>query len=140
MFEANKKRPHGSDIKISEFYNQVVNDNLNCKADYIVCRRSQNQEFSFIKYPFILNPQLKSEYLQIDNNKQMRSEYERVLVSQYFGATEADPFLILEVNRDSLISDTIMQVIIFVLFYAYFLDSIKRCIGTKKGPKSQIHQ
>lgn len=119
LFDANKKRPQELSIKISEFYNQVVNENLSLKTDYITYRRSQNQDFYFMKYPFILNPELKSNFLQIENNTLMRMELERVLVSQFFGAQEADPYLVLEVNRDAIISDTITQVN-FIFNMKYF--------------------
>ncbi len=143
LFDANKERSTENSIRISEFYNQVVNENLNCKADYITYKRGESQDFSFIKYPFMLNPELKSEFLQIENNVLMRYEFERVLVSQYFGAPEADPYLILEVNRDSIIADTITQVRDYfswqIVALTFIQDPTKRCVRVEKGAESKIH-
>jgi len=80
---------------------------VNLKEDY---RRwkSEREEFSFCKHPFILEPSSKSRVLMYDATAQMTHEFEgAILRSLFVGATS--PYLVVRVRRSHLINDTLLQ-------------------------------
>jgi hypothetical protein len=110
IHSANKRRLGNQRLAVEEFYNEIVNESFDVRLDYITWIRYQSSAFSFINFPFIIQPSHKAVILQIDNNQQMRKEFERAVMSQFFGGGDGgEPFLILQVNRHALIEDSIVQ-------------------------------
>ncbi|KAL2644003.1 hypothetical protein R1flu_011590 [Riccia fluitans] len=97
-------------LSFTSFYNDAVNnDEFDLKEDFTRWRNPDRFPFSFCKYPFVYDPSSKSKILQLDANVQMRHEFQdAVLRSIFIGAT--CPYLILRVNRENLIRETILQI------------------------------
>lgn len=64
-------------IPYTEFYNEMVNDVIDLKEDYINWKHEGG--FTFAHYPFILDPGVKSKILQIESYMQMRQQRQQVL-------------------------------------------------------------
>eukprot|EP00475_Leptophrys_vorax_P026320 TRINITY_DN3705_c0_g1_i3.p1 TRINITY_DN3705_c0_g1~~TRINITY_DN3705_c0_g1_i3.p1 ORF type:complete len:493 (-),score=129.22 TRINITY_DN3705_c0_g1_i3:837-2315(-) len=109
LFTANKRRRAENALGVEEFYNEIVNESFDCRLDYLTWFHHGNSTFCFINYPFVIQPSHKALLLQIDNSQQMRKEFERAVMSSFFGGGEAEPYLVLEVNRSALIEDSIVQ-------------------------------
>ncbi|OAE26105.1 hypothetical protein AXG93_4022s1170 [Marchantia polymorpha subsp. ruderalis] len=107
IYAVNEKSQH---LSFTSFYNDAVNnDEFDLKEDFRRWRNPDRFPFSFCKYPFIYDPSSKSKILQLDANVQMRHEFQdAVLRSIFIGAT--CPYLVLRVNRENLIRETIFQI------------------------------
>jgi len=113
LYEANEHalecgRRSGKDpLDYHAFYNDAVNQEVNLKEDYRRWKSDRN-EFSFCKHPFILEPSSKSRVLMYDATAQMTHEFEgAILRSLFVGATS--PYLVVKVRRSHLINDTLLQ-------------------------------
>eukprot|EP01105_Mastigella_eilhardi_P017718 TRINITY_DN4087_c0_g1_i2.p1 TRINITY_DN4087_c0_g1~~TRINITY_DN4087_c0_g1_i2.p1 ORF type:complete len:735 (+),score=200.60 TRINITY_DN4087_c0_g1_i2:47-2206(+) len=91
-------------IPYTEFYNELVCENMDFREDYI--RLLRNEGFSFCRFPFLLNAEMKAHVLQVESLLEMRT-HQRQLV---FGPVMLQaPFLPLKVRREHLIEDSLTQ-------------------------------
>lgn len=101
----NEKYHH---IPYSEFYNEMVNDKIELKEDYINWKHEGG--FTFAHYPFILDPGVKSKILQIESYMQMRQQRQQAFNLMLMTGVGTAPYLVFRVRRDYLIRDTITQI------------------------------
>jgi len=92
-------------IRFDQFYNEVVNEQLNIHEDYR--RWRLRQSFSFCTCPFLLDAATKSRILQIESAVQMHEQLEQSLFESIM--TGRAPYLVLRVHRNRLIQDTLSQ-------------------------------
>ena len=105
-------------IRRTDFINESVNNGLNMLADYkrqnnrVVSgsRKITGKAFSFLDYPYILDPANKVEKLYFDNQLSMMNERHRTLFHVILTGIADIPFLLLRVDRHNLVSDTLAQV------------------------------
>lgn len=105
-------------IKLTDFINEYVNNGLNMLTDYK--KQSQRlstgnsrplmKSFSFLDHPYILDPANKVEKLYFDNQLSMMNERHRALFHVIISGVPDIPFLLLRVDRNNLVSDTLAQV------------------------------
>ena len=102
-------------INFKEFYNDAVNQEINLKADFknwflqIMKKIPQNTEglFSFAFYPWILDSNSKSTFLSLESTEIMKQEIHNSVFVHY----NTEIFVHLEVKRESLIEDTLSQLL-----------------------------
>ncbi|CBY43468.1 unnamed protein product, partial [Oikopleura dioica] len=100
----------------SEFVNEVINNALHVERDFINLRYPDEEEFdaeeddpqfSFFHHPFILNTEKKTKFLFYDSREKqviLRRQ------AEVFGRLSLDlPYLIINVSRDNIIQDTLIQ-------------------------------
>eukprot|EP00026_Physarum_polycephalum_P001542 Phypoly_transcript_01544.p1 GENE.Phypoly_transcript_01544~~Phypoly_transcript_01544.p1 ORF type:complete len:1030 (+),score=135.85 Phypoly_transcript_01544:65-3091(+) len=90
-------------VPYEKFYNHEVCETINLAKDYEQWRSSKNV-FSFCRYPFLLTAQAKASILQIDANLQQQLSFHESIIHA------SDPFFVLRVRRDQIISDTLTQI------------------------------
>ncbi|CEP14339.1 hypothetical protein [Parasitella parasitica] len=90
----------------TEFYNEAVNDQLEIKEDFPNFKDKKG--FSFCDYPFMLNPAVKADVLKVESVFQMRHELQDAFFRALFQGVNS-PYLVLEIRRDHIISDTLLQ-------------------------------
>ncbi|OBZ82387.1 Ubiquitin-protein ligase E3A, partial [Choanephora cucurbitarum] len=88
------------------FYNDAVNDQLEIKEDFPNFKDKKG--FSFCDYPFMLNPAVKADVLKVESVFQMRHELQDAFFRALFQGVNS-PYLVLEIRRDHIISDTLLQ-------------------------------
>ena len=117
-------------LPIGDFYVQELCQGLNFKTEYKNWRDSEtSQRFSYFNYPFLFDPISKTKILRLDALYQMSEEFEQSYVSQALIAhaqkflehsevlddletrmkLAANPFLVLEIRRESLVEDSLEQ-------------------------------
>lgn len=102
-------------VDFTVFYNDVVNEEVNLVDDYdhwLSIRRersSRGHDFSFCSYPALLDAHSKSRILTISAQDQMRREFRETLMRAMFTGTGEQPYLILAVNRESIVPDSLAQ-------------------------------
>ncbi len=105
-------------IKLTDFINECINNGLNMLVDYkrqsmrMVNgnRKVIGKTFSFLDHPYILEPVNKVEKLYFDNQLSMINERHRTLFHAIISGIPDIPFLLLRVDRNHLVSDTLAQV------------------------------
>ena len=105
-------------IELSEFVNESINDELNMLADFKRQRtrmesgnkKTGGKTFSFLDHPYILDPANRVEKLYFDNQLSMMNERHRTLFHVILTGVADIPFLLLRVDRNNLVSDTLAQV------------------------------
>lgn len=115
---------YSTPIKLTDFVNECINNGLNMLADYK--RQSQRlsssnkktltRSFSFLDHPYILDPANKVEKLYFDNQLSMMNERHRTLFHVIITGVPDIPFLLLRVDRNNLVSDTLAQVLLNYCF------------------------
>eukprot|EP00026_Physarum_polycephalum_P001014 Phypoly_transcript_01015.p1 GENE.Phypoly_transcript_01015~~Phypoly_transcript_01015.p1 ORF type:complete len:708 (+),score=135.75 Phypoly_transcript_01015:84-2207(+) len=95
-------------IQYTEFYNEVVNENIELKEDYINWKHDEG--FTFCHYPFILDPGIKSKILQIESYMQMQRQRMNAINLMLLTGQGTAPYLVFRVRRNYLIRDTITQI------------------------------
>ncbi|KAI8372246.1 hypothetical protein EDC96DRAFT_500434, partial [Choanephora cucurbitarum] len=93
-------------VSYTEFYNDAVNDQLEIKEDFPNFKDKKG--FSFCDYPFMLNPAVKADVLKVESVFQMRHELQDAFFRALFQGVNS-PYLVLEIRRDHIISDTLLQ-------------------------------
>ncbi|KAG2200418.1 hypothetical protein INT46_002285, partial [Mucor plumbeus] len=93
-------------ISYTEFYNEAVNEQLEIKEDFPNFKDKKG--FSFCDYPFMLNPAVKADVLKVESVFQMRHELQDAFFRALFQGVNS-PYLVLEIRRDHIISDTLLQ-------------------------------
>ncbi|KAI8387412.1 hypothetical protein BD560DRAFT_382404 [Blakeslea trispora] len=97
---------HKGYVPYTEFYNDAVNDQLEIKEDFPNFKDKKG--FSFCDYPFMLNPAVKADVLKVESVFQMRHELQDAFFRALFQGVNS-PYLVLEIRRDHIISDTLLQ-------------------------------
>lgn len=92
-------------IPISSFYIESLNDSLDLRCEFSLWAARKR---SLINYPFALLPEMKGKILKIENTFRMRHELQDTFFRALFKGVLC-PFLVLEVNRSSLVKDTLSQ-------------------------------
>lgn len=115
-----------------EFYNDAVNSEVDIVQDYarsliyLKKKRALNaataeeelapipprmlSEMSFCDFPFVLDAASKSRVLQIDSDLEQRSRVQDAMMTRSL-LTASSPYLILKVNRDNLIEDSLQLLV-----------------------------
>ena len=105
-------------ISLSEFVNEYINNDLEMLPDY----RRQNdrvrrgrpkisgKSFCFLDHPYILDTANKVEKLYYDNQLSMISQRQRTLFNTLLTGVVDIPFLLLRVDRNDIVNDTLAQV------------------------------
>ena len=106
-----------SPIPLSEFINEFINKDVNMLADYR--RQGQktshgNHAFCFLDHPYMLTPANKVEKLYFENQLSMINERHRTLFHSLLTGVLDVPFLLLRIDRNDLVNDTLAQVITFI--------------------------
>lgn len=91
------------------FYNDVVDESVDLQIDYRFYRLRPNL-FSATRCAFLLSPASKAEILLLDNHESMmdnvqQSVWRDVMMGQHI----IMPFLVLNIRRNNLIEDTILE-------------------------------
>merc|ERR1712025_598461 len=76
----------------------------------------KENKFSFMSHPFILNPATKAQALYYDNRIRMYSERRMNLFqSMMAGAFQPNPYLKLQIRRDHIVEDALVELEVVVL-------------------------
>eukprot|EP01133_Synstelium_polycarpum_P011476 gene11476-13379_t len=100
LYRINQKRKF---VSYKEFYNDLINNSLNLFTDFSNWNRKDG--FTYTTYPFILNTQIKSTYLQIEYTLQQK-HYRTIANNQFLGLIPMD-YLVFKVHRENIINDTL---------------------------------
>ncbi|KAI9266359.1 hypothetical protein EDC94DRAFT_35995 [Helicostylum pulchrum] len=103
LYRLNEKEKYVSYV---DFYNDAVNEQLEIKEDFPNFK--DRKGFSFCDYPFMLNPAVKADVLKVESVFQMRHELQDAFFRALFQGVNS-PYLVLEIRRDHIISDTLIQ-------------------------------
>ncbi|KAG1468517.1 hypothetical protein G6F56_003790 [Rhizopus delemar] len=93
-------------VSYTEFYNRAVNDQIEIKEDFP--NYKDKKGFSFCDYSFLLNPAVKADVLKVESVFQMRHELQDAFFRALFQGVNS-PYLVLEIRRDHIIPDTLLQ-------------------------------
>eukprot|EP00092_Neocalanus_flemingeri_P033596 GFUD01036523.1.p1 GENE.GFUD01036523.1~~GFUD01036523.1.p1 ORF type:complete len:884 (-),score=250.21 GFUD01036523.1:199-2850(-) len=108
-------------IPLDEFYNEPLNETIEMDRDFAYWKMpdhsfSEKTKFSFMSHPFILNPATKAQALYYDNRIRMYSERRMNLFqSMMAGAFQSNPYLKLQVRRDHIVEDALVELEVVVL-------------------------
>ena len=106
-------------VGAEEFVNEVLNDSVNVREDFIIMKQSQQARlggatggggFSFLNYPFVLKPEVKVQGLSWENRLKMQDQGRLTVLQMISGGYRNSPFLKLKINRETLIQDALLQV------------------------------
>lgn len=105
-------------IPITEFQNEELNNRVNMGMDYQRYMSggpgSSEPTFSFIEHPFILTAANKVEKLFRDNLVSQFGERQRTFFHAVLTGIPDIPFLMLRIDRNNMVQDTLVQVGEFV--------------------------
>lgn len=108
LYKSNEKFPR---VPYSEFYNEIVNNEINLKTDfknwYLYKLKGSDNTFAFGFFPWILDPNSKSQFLMMENTELMRKEIHNSVLLNF----DVEIFVKLHVRRESLVQDTISQLL-----------------------------
>jgi len=108
-------------IPLEEFYNEPLNETIEMDRDFAYWKMpehnySEKTKFSFMSHPFILNPATKAQALYYDNRIRMYSERRMNLFqSMMAGAFQSNPYLKLQIRRDHIVEDALVELEVVVL-------------------------
>jgi len=108
-------------IPLDEFYNEPLNETIEMDRDFAYWKMpehnfSEKTKFSFMSHPFILNPATKAQALYYDNRIRMYSERRMNLFqSMMAGAFQPNPYLKLQIRRDHIVEDALVELEVVVL-------------------------
>jgi len=108
-------------IPLDEFYNEPLNETIEMDRDFAYWKMpehnfSEKSKFSFMSHPFILNPATKAQALYYDNRIRMYSERRMNLFqSMMAGAFQPNPYLKLQIRRDHIVEDALVELEVVVL-------------------------
>ncbi|KAF7457040.1 E3 ubiquitin-protein ligase [Cryptosporidium felis] len=134
LFEANKERgiimenfdfSNNNRLDISLFTNEAINTarsllHYELRQWFITNSSSNDTEFGLFKNAYLLRPYIKAQALQQDSIMQQRLELQ-TSISQALGSMEPffnsnqaliQPFLVLKVHRDSIVNDSMQQLVV----------------------------
>eukprot|EP01124_Arcella_intermedia_P028913 TRINITY_DN5997_c0_g1_i2.p1 TRINITY_DN5997_c0_g1~~TRINITY_DN5997_c0_g1_i2.p1 ORF type:complete len:745 (-),score=142.97 TRINITY_DN5997_c0_g1_i2:829-3012(-) len=101
-------------LTFKDFYNEMVNEHLNgnnknLRVDFLNWVNTGKSKFTFCNYPFILNPEMKSQILNIEALISQRKKQDETIFSLIYGVRES-PYFLLKVKRGDLIHDSIHKI------------------------------
>jgi len=109
-------------IPMEEFYNEPLNETIEMDRDFAYWKMpdqgsgGERSKFSFMAHPFILNPATKAQALYYDNRISMYSERRMNLFhSMMAGVQMPSPYLKLQVRRDHIVEDALVELEVVVL-------------------------
>jgi len=106
-------------IPLEEFYNEPLNEQIEMDRDFACWKMTDSGEktkFSFMAHPFILNPATKAQALYYDNRIRMYSERRLNLFhSMMSGTMQSNPYLKLQVRRDHIVEDALVELEVVVM-------------------------
>ena len=108
-------------IQLEEFYNEPLNETIEMDRDFANWKMpgqeySEKPKFSFMSNPFILNPATKAQALYYDNRIMMyRERRMNLLQSMVAGPDQFNPYLKLQIRRDHIIEDALVELEVVVL-------------------------
>jgi len=98
------------------WYNQILNDNLDLRIDFISWKASdprfgiplseQKNRFSFCNYPWILTAEIKNKVLSIESSVEQRRMHQESFQLLAQGLIDM-PYLRIDIRRDFLMEDSI---------------------------------
>lgn len=98
-----------------EFLNETVNNALDVEKDFVNYKFPNGEEsmdndiFSFMNHPFILNTKQKTIYLFYDSRVKQIQHRRRAQMNMLFNGQIALPYLMVKVSRDNIIQDALIQ-------------------------------
>ncbi|XP_026674769.1 ubiquitin-protein ligase E3A isoform X1 [Ceratina calcarata] len=95
-------------IPFTDFYNEPLSDAIEMDKDFAYYKSEEPMKFSFMNYAFILTPATKTLGLYYDNRIRMYSERRMSFLQSVVGQP-ANPYLRLNVRRDRLIDDALVE-------------------------------
>jgi ubiquitin-protein ligase E3 A len=102
-----------SPIPLEEFALEPINDHVDMTIDYRRFRYKLLDDgshmFSFLDHPFVLSTCNKVETIHLSNSFMMFSERQRTLFNTVLTGVIDVPFLLLRIDRENLIDDTLAQ-------------------------------
>jgi len=106
-------------IPLEEFYNEPLNETIEMDRDFAYWKMpeqslSEKQKFSFMSHPFILNPATKAQALYYDNRINMYRERRNNIFQSLMGEMMS-PYLKLQIRRDHIIEDALVELEVVVL-------------------------
>ncbi len=110
-------------IPTTEFINEELNEKVDMAKDYQreYTGSAGEKSFAFLAHPFMLSVTNKVEKLYRDNIVSMYSERHRAVIHSVLTGVADVPFLVLRINRDTIVEDTLVQVICFSLLFLILL-------------------
>jgi len=106
-------------IPLEEFYNEPLNEQIEMDRDFACWKMTDSVEkskFSFMAHPFILNPATKAQALYYDNRIRMYSERRlNLFQSMMSGTLQSNPYLKLQVRRDHIVEDALVELEVVVM-------------------------
>ena len=100
-------------IPLSDFVNEELNRRLQMALDYqydVQVGPHGEKEFAFLQYPYVLSCANKMEKLLRDNIYSMINERHRTLMHAVMTGVPDLPFLLLQIDRENVLGDTLAQV------------------------------
>ena len=99
-------------IPVTEFQNEELNNRVNMGMDYqrYMSGLGNESSFSFVEHPFILTAANKVEKLFRDNLVSQFGERQRTLIHAVLTGVPDIPFLMLRVDRNNMVQETLVQV------------------------------
>jgi hypothetical protein len=122
MNDANDKRDHKHKLDFKEFYNDAINKDVRLTDHYLVWkaerekaikenrRVDRHKYFSLCFYPWILDAATKSDILKQENKSQQRNQLNNNIMDLLFNPGAGGMYLVLQVDRNNLIEDTLKQI------------------------------
>ena len=108
-------------IQLEEFYNEPLNETIEMDRDFANWKMpgqdyTEKPKFSFMSNPFILNPATKAQALYYDNRIMMyRERRMNLFQSMMSGPEQFNPYLKLQIRRDHIIEDALVELEVVVL-------------------------
>lgn len=108
-------------IPMEEFYNEPLNETIEMDKDFACWKITadspgyEKRKFAFMAHPYILNPATKAQALYYDNRIRMYSERRMNLFQSMMGASQSNPYLRLQVRRDHIVEDALVELEVVVM-------------------------
>lgn len=110
LHRANGHARHPAPLSFREWYNAVLCEAIDIREDFVNWRFSKSpSDFSFCRFPFVLEPAYKAKLLQIESSLEQQRQRESALGAGMFFLGGPPPFLPLHVRRDHLLEDSLTE-------------------------------
>eukprot|EP01116_Phalansterium_solitarium_P020885 TRINITY_DN6322_c0_g1_i2.p1 TRINITY_DN6322_c0_g1~~TRINITY_DN6322_c0_g1_i2.p1 ORF type:complete len:487 (-),score=143.51 TRINITY_DN6322_c0_g1_i2:1208-2668(-) len=116
MHAANVRR--SEPISYAEFYHDLLSSELDLVDEFSAWKNlgmmqhsaaaAAGSNFSYLRFPWILTPFVKSRVLLVENVIQQRTERQGAMQNFMFGLVDS-PYLVIRVSRETLIQDSLDQ-------------------------------
>ncbi len=107
-------------VSYKEFYNDAVNKEVDLREQFVnwkqfgglANQRHQQDMFSVLYYPWLLDSSTKAELLQLDTSLQQRRYMtESLMEAMEAGQNSYTPFLVLDIRRDNIVHDALARLL-----------------------------